>query len=103
MCYGCWEEEGKPSINNLEVGTLALLIQKSNPFGALHIFVEDWNCEDSDIEFCLNDEDADEQDKATCEIALLMSYEERVSALALASNFWGAQSKFDREDRSGTA
>lgn len=93
MCYGCWEEEGKPQIATIEVGTLAMLLQGASEFGALHIFVGDWNCDDEHLKFCRDHDEADEGEKALCEMALLMSYEERVSALALADNYWGAHDK----------
>lgn len=91
MCYGCWEEEGSPEIETIEVAQLAMNLQKCDDFGALHILVSDWNCDDASLEFCKNEESLTEFEGAVLQQAKALSYEGRVSALALASCYWGAE------------
>jgi hypothetical protein len=56
MCYGCWEEAGKPQIDNARVRAAVSLIedvyQHSCVGGNLHIVLDDWNVEDGNLEFC---------------------------------------------------
>lgn len=56
MCYGCWEEAGKPQIDNARVRAAVPLIQavyEHCPVGGnLHIVLDDWNLEDGNLEFC---------------------------------------------------
>lgn len=99
MCYGCWEEAGKPEIATLEVAQLAMNMQKADEYGALHIFVEDWNCADDSVQFCHDHEEATEWEKRLCNQALAVDESARISALALACNFWGAQSIAERKER----
>ncbi len=59
MCYGCWEEAGKPMIDTPEIRhaaeTVTALYEHPNCCvgGNLHIVTDDWNLEDSNLAFCL--------------------------------------------------
>ena len=56
MCYGCWEEAGKPQIDNEKVRGAVPLIRAvydhSCVGGNLHVVLDDWNLEDGNLEFC---------------------------------------------------
>lgn len=56
MCYGCWEEAGKPQIDNEKVRAAVPLIAEVYGYscvgGNLHIVLDDWNIEDGNLEFC---------------------------------------------------
>ena len=58
MCYGCYEEEGKPSIINKATRAAAKLIESVYDFsevgGNAHVVVNDWNLDDDDIQWCLD-------------------------------------------------
>lgn len=60
MCLGCWEEEGKPFAVTDAVRAWAPKFREADPFGALHIVVEDWNLDDENIAYCRRRADADE-------------------------------------------
>jgi len=61
MCYGCWEEEGKPSIVNEKTKAAAALIEElyeEQPVGGyLHIVTDDMNCEQGHIDYCVESMD----------------------------------------------
>lgn len=88
MCLGCWEDEGCPRIDTPEVRALAALSKDVYPFGGFHIVVEDWNVEDSHIDYCLADESSTEFERAWGRRLRALPYGERVSVLALADGFW---------------
>lgn len=58
MCYGCWEEMGKPSDVTPEIDRAAALVRRlyDLPEGAaggnLHIVTDDWNLEDEHVLWC---------------------------------------------------
>lgn len=56
MCFGCWEDAGKPAIDTPAVRAAALAIaevyEHSCVGGNLHIVLDDWNIEDGNLEFC---------------------------------------------------
>ena len=58
MCMGCWDKYGRPIIvNDKTEAALALVRQVYDvPYGGagghLHIVLDDWNLEDSSIEYC---------------------------------------------------
>lgn len=56
MCYGCWEEAGKPTIDTPAVRAAAAAIaevyEHSCVGGNLHVVLDDWNLEDGNLEFC---------------------------------------------------
>jgi hypothetical protein len=96
MCYGCWEEAGKPQINTpavREAARLAEVVYEHSCVGGnLHITLDDWNVEDSSLEFCrgsirdnVNEGDAEQlaAELACLEAFAKLTVEERYSALAL--------------------
>lgn len=113
MCYGCWEERGKPQDDSPEVKIVADLIRKvyecSIVGGNLHIVIDDWNLDDASLQFCSNQINAggykkpnpDKWDLAMestpqqlrverecCDALLKLSETQRASALALYDGFW---------------
>lgn len=76
----------------LEVGEAALLRQRLNDFGPLHAIIEDCNVDDENIEHALQHEEITRVERDFCLRFLGMSYDDRVSALALANNLYGAVS-----------
>jgi hypothetical protein len=56
MCYKCYKENGKPKVVSEQTRNAAALVAKvyeaSCVGGNLHIIVDDWNIQDSHIEFC---------------------------------------------------
>lgn len=110
MCEHCWQEEGAYQIDNPRVREAAKAIEavfdKCCMGGSLHAVIDDWNLEDDNLKTSLQliEEDyealpwardfsreSDEQ-KATqrrCyELLKSLSYQERVSALALHDGYW---------------
>lgn len=99
MCINCYIEAGSPKIVNEKVLEAARLIQQlyetenGGAGGYGHIVFDDWNVDDSDIDFCINQIAADQSivDNQECRIAsqaALLSFKElaigeRYSALAL--------------------
>lgn len=94
MCRHCWEEEyGGVRLDNEKVRAAALLVQaldEEQPSGgAAHIVTDDWNLEDSSIDWCLENFSADDFDDGSRSIPVLrafkdMTLDERASALFMA-------------------
>ena len=76
----------------IEVGEAALLRQRLDDFGALHAIIEDCNVDDEHIQSALQDEKILPVERDFALRFLGMSYDDRVSALALANNLYGASS-----------
>lgn len=114
MCYGCWDEAGKPSAVTPAIEASAALVKRlydkfSCVGGNLHIVTDDWNLENGDLAFCrdqVNDVQQGQPGKyadtspfqVELETSILdameaMSEQERYVVLALADGFI---------DRSGT-
>jgi hypothetical protein len=102
MCRGCWEKYETPQIDNPVVREARRAIDAVYEFscvgGNLHIAIDDWNLDDGDLdscaEFIAENEDGDGPEQLAAErycLGLLreMSEDERASALALQSGFWG--------------
>jgi hypothetical protein len=96
MCANCWTERGGHKIVNERTIKAAELIQTvydsedGEAGGYAHIVVDDWNLDDSDIDFCLNTKGSLPEETATACVECLnflkaLSYEERVSAMAIHS------------------
>jgi hypothetical protein len=99
MCIGCWIEAGSPRIINEATRQAAKLINDfyelpgASSGGDAHIVIDDWNLEDSNIEYCIESakknefNNSDECQKA-CLVLLVflktLSLEERYSAMALS-------------------
>ncbi len=124
MCYGCWEEAGKPTTDTPAVRHAAKMVEQlyEHPNcivgGNLHIVTDDWNIEDSNLEFCryciehegqmpLDDDAADfhkryndekranpdppdqlDVERQCLEALAALSEEDRHAALALNDGFW---------------
>jgi hypothetical protein len=56
MCSGCWEDYGKPELNSPEIQYALRAVQEVYEYscvgGGLHIVLDDWNLEDSSVEWC---------------------------------------------------
>jgi hypothetical protein len=100
MCYSCYEEYGKPSIINEKTKHCSALIDSINYAGGhAHAVIDDFNFEDSDIDFCLKECTKDSSDMFTRErlaiqVKLLtlmksLTFDERVSALAINEGWIG--------------
>lgn len=100
MCYGCWEEIGKPSIINDSVKEAAKKIAAVYDIhaagGRLHMILDDWNVEDeyivSNWSYLADPENRENRDQEEAEFSCLKTFEkltldERYSALALFNEF----------------
>ena len=103
MCYGCYEEAGKPAIVNDKTKKAAELIKdlyKQDGCGVggyAHVVTDDWNLEDGNIDWCITEaekgeyEHISEEGKHACINTLKylkgLTEDERYSALALVDNF----------------
>ena len=102
MCYGCYEEAGKPAIVNEKTKKAAELIKEiyeqddCGAGGYAHIVVDDWNLGDGDIDFCIDaankgSYDISEEGKQACLNCLNylkeLSENERYSAMAINRQF----------------
>lgn len=98
MCEDCWSKYGKPTIDNQLVRQLRDAIEIVYGFnpagGSLHIILDEWNIEDSSIEFCEryiaeNPTTVDEDSFYRHVLSLLReaTLEERASALAMYHGF----------------
>jgi hypothetical protein len=88
MCQGCFDEAGQPRIKHPSVVVAAMAARGLDPFGALHIVIEDWNVEDSHIEHVLAADDIKPEEFAWACFFRVLTVEQRVSALALADHYW---------------
>ena len=123
MCYGCWEEAGKPAMDTPAIraaaAAVAAVYEHSGVGGNLHIALDDWNLEDSNLRFCsqcidgagqmplrddapdfhkrYNDEkranpDPPEQlaaERTCCDLFMALTEDERYAALAMAEGWIG--------------
>lgn len=89
MCFGCYERYGSPRIATDATRHAARLIKKADPFGPLHIVVEDDNLEDCHLEFCRSAvfTKGSEVDRACFSALIELSLDERVSAMAIAQEY----------------
>ncbi len=104
MCYGCYEENGKPAIVNDKTKKAAELItniynQKDGAAGGYaHIVTDDWNLTDDDIEYCINsanEKSSEDYISEQCRLVCIeclnyikeLTLEERYSAMALSNDF----------------
>lgn len=102
MCFECYKAAGKPAIINEKTIYAAALVSKvyefSNAGGHAHNVIDDWNLDDSNINWCIklideNDEKTDTnplQIEAELECLMALSRltdDERASAMALHEGF----------------
>ena len=83
LCDGTFER-----IENPAVIRAAEMAKRVEPYGAMHIIVDDCNVDDEDIEFCLKLNDCNDADRAFAQAMMPLTYQERVSAIALADGLW---------------
>lgn len=118
MCYGCWEEYGKPVIDTPAVREAANSVAEVYAYactgGNLHIVLDDWNLEDGSLQFCdgcikrgghpedpndspwhtkqtLEHPDSAEQlaaERRCHDLFAALSVVERASVLALVDQYW---------------
>lgn len=93
MCCGCWQQAGSPKIVNEQVLALAKAVPDIDPYGHLHIIVDDMNVENSHIEFCAREVEQNTRDESENErraerqfLQLMgqLTIPERYSALGIA-------------------
>lgn len=84
MCLGCWESEGRPFAITDAVREWAPKFEAANPFGALHIVVDDWNLDDGNLEVCRAD--ADPSEIELIDALQRMTWEERWATAILAED-----------------
>ncbi len=101
MCLSCWQERGSPAVDTPAVREAARAVRWLYEFagagGGMHIVVDDWNLDD-DIAWCLDplqnlshhsEDPAERALEIYAGLALLvLSEEERASALALNDGWW---------------
>lgn len=87
MCEGCYEAYGRPKRITPAVLEAAPLLREADEFGALHIVVSDWNLEDEHIDFCGKQASITSAEQHLLDILKVMSFAERVTALALAEGY----------------
>lgn len=97
MCRTCWEGHDNVAIDTPAVRLAANMIDAVDPYGHLHIVVDDWNLEDGDLRFCEREIEKNERRVSAREIAIerevlaalrALTEDERASALALHEGFW---------------
>lgn len=103
MCINCYASYGSPKIFNEKTLKALELIEElydcemGGAGGFAHIVVDDWNLEDSNVDFCLSsakgnsDPDYPTETKEAAikclEFMKTLSIEERASALAIRDKF----------------
>jgi hypothetical protein len=107
MCYGCYEDYGFPALVSDKTLAAADLVKRlfdlSCVGGNLHIVVDDWNIEDSNLAFCAEcvarsvagkpgRYDTTDPETVAAEVACLsalqaLTIEERATALAIYDGY----------------
>lgn len=100
MCYSCYEDYGKPTIVTDEIRQAAKLIEGvygyADDGGHLHVALDDWNLNDSSLDFCerrINDlGHVTGEDELAASLACLkalqaLSVSHRAAALAIHEGF----------------
>jgi len=86
MCYGCYEEAGKP-LPNETAKALGRRLREIDEFGGCHIVVSDWNLDDEDIDYCMyHEETTDAERKILAELKELPA-SQRYAAMAVADDY----------------
>lgn len=87
MCYGCWEEDGKPEVLSVKTRTLAKQAKGFDEFGGLYVILANWNIEPEHFEFCKSYETTTLEEAQWCEAMLTLTHEERSSVMAMHYDF----------------
>jgi hypothetical protein len=88
MCEGCWNDYGSPKLLTENVKKMVAMLPDVNPYGAFHIYVDDFNIDDDDLRFCMSEAEATPREIEFGKIAAASSIDERASALALYDGYW---------------
>jgi hypothetical protein len=101
MCRTCWDGAGAPTIDNERVRAAVSLVREvyewNGAGGNLHIVLDDWNTEDSNLDFCegwiASHEHECSRGQIEAERACLAAFRamteyERDSCLGLRDGFW---------------
>lgn len=84
MCLGCWQEEGRPFGITDAVKKWAPVFREIDPYGAMHIVVDDWNLDDDNLKFCRNYVGVTQQEIELIDAMLAMTIEERWATAILS-------------------
>jgi hypothetical protein len=96
MCFGCWQEYGKPSVISPAVVLACGLVRRVYDFncvgGNLHAQLDDWNIEDEHWEsYSVYHDDCSpgqiEVERQCFDAFKALTLEERAAALALDAGF----------------
>lgn len=91
MCEGCWDSylkldmHGQPVINDRVLAAVPL-IRNGDPFGPLHIVIEDWNLDDENLAYC-RAECAGDPDEPLLDALTALTLSERATAMAIADGY----------------
>lgn len=93
MCQGCFAQYNNPTPSPEALALAPLLASLfPNGGGGAHIVVEDWNLEDSNILWCMNEwEEITPHEKGVLGKLLLLSEPQRAAALAWAEGWYPEQ------------
>ena len=86
MCLVCWKRDCRPYNATERAKGLAPLFAATDPCGAMHIVVEDWNLEDENIRSAMAMSDTTPSDIALGKALLQMTMEERWATAILADD-----------------
>ena len=89
MCRTCWESYGSPSVRNEGTEAMAKRLEPLEYELSLHSQVDDWNLEDSSIDYALANPVGRMTDEARAVLVDLkaMPLEERASAMAILEGY----------------
>jgi hypothetical protein len=90
MCYGCYEEFGKPKPDSAALAVVPLIAKVYDDNfvgGGLHIVVDDWNVFDECIEYCMKENDLTADEMQCAEAMLALSEDQRAAALGEYEGF----------------
>lgn len=86
MCYGCYEEAGKPLPND-EARALGERLREIDEFGGCHVVVGDWNLDDRNIDFCMAYETTTDAEREVMAALKALPEAQRYAAMAVADGY----------------
>lgn len=87
MCYGCYEDYGFPTCVSPAVLDAAAKMDACDPFGDLHVVIDDWNIEDEHIEWCRAKPGLIPLDRAAIDALAALTLDERAAAMAIRDGY----------------
>jgi len=93
MCQGCWEGYGSPKVLSAKAEAAVPLIKavydqpRGGAGGNLHIVLDDWNLGDESVQWCIDNTEMTDIERACAEHLQTMTLEERAAALAKYEEF----------------